>query len=166
MEIVINDSEVEEILIHDIISPSKDNGTVINSQVGKRFEGHDELTKEIAAIDAIQLGPSNAKSIHGIIESSLSKYSNGMDVKEETRNDILAFKHNIADKAIAKLMDTLDLFNPSGIEKQVDIARAASQMAGIVERVSGMNRSNGNNVHLHLHAPNQKKLESYEVIDV
>jgi hypothetical protein len=166
MKLILDDSELSEIKIQDVIK-SNDKGIVVPNLKGKRGKGEDNLTKKLAAIDAIEVGSSKAALIHNIPQSSASKYKDGLDVgDDETRAEILGIKHNIADKAIAKLMDTLDLFNPSGIEKQVDVARAASQMAGIVERVSGLGKNGGNNVHLHLHAPNQRKVEEYDVIDV
>jgi predicted transcriptional regulator len=166
MKMILEDNEVEEILISDIVK-SDDRGLVIEKgKTGPKNEKHhEEIKKEIAAIDSLTMSQIEAGRINGITQSGVSGYINGRNVDEETRNNILSIKHKIADKAITKLMDTLDLFNPNGIEKQVDIARAAGQIAGIVERISGKSSSD-NSIHLHLHAPRMRTLDSYKVIDV
>jgi len=168
MKLVLDDDEVEELKISDIIGRSADKGLVVQrDKFGKSVSTrYDELTKEIIASDAITIGSRKAAHLHDVSTQTPHAYRNGEQMNEETRNNVLTMKHNIADKAITKLMDTLDLFDPNGIEKQVDIARAASQMAGVVEKVSNFGKSEGGNVHLHLYAPEQKKLKSYDIIDV
>jgi hypothetical protein len=43
----------------------KDKGNIIIPTVGERGRGIDDITKEIIANDAIELGPSAAARIHG-----------------------------------------------------------------------------------------------------
>ncbi len=169
MELVTFDDEIVEIKIEDILK-SNDKGKIIikGEKVGLRDEGKDDITKEIIALDTMNVGPSLASQIHSVPVSSASKYSDGKDISDDdTRSRVLGVRHNIADKAVAQLMDTLNLFDPSNIEKPLDQIKAASMLANIVEKVSiGSNKNGGNEVHLHLYGPKQNKIDRYEVIDV
>ncbi len=167
MDLILDDDEVKEITFDDFINGTDQGKVIIKGEFqGKRNEGKDEITKEIIAYDSIELGPSKAAEIHGVPKSSASKYSDGLDIKDEdAKSRILAKKHDIADTATAKLMETLGLFDPSGIEKQTDIIRSAAMLASIVEKVSGNNKG-GNNIELHLYAPKQNSIEKYPIIDV
>lgn len=168
MEIFNNDSEIKEITIDDIIkSNDKAVITIKGENVGKSGEDRDNLVKEITAIDALEVGASKAALINGVPQSSASKYSDGKDIEDdETRARVMQHKYHIADTATAKLMETLGLFDPTGIEKQTDIVKAAASLASIVEKVSSKDKNNGNEIHLHLYAPKQNKINSYQVIDV
>lgn len=169
MNIFIDDNEVEEKLISDVVK-SFDTAiiTIKGENVGKRDEGKDDLTKEIIANDAIVLGSQVASRIHGVPQSSASKYKDGLDIADDdTRTRVLATRHNIADTAVAKLMETLNMFRPDAIDKQVDVIKSASMLAGIVEKISVKDGKNGGNeVHLHLYGPKQNKIDRYETIDV
>lgn len=169
MEIINYDEEIKEILIEDIIK-SNDKGKIIikGEKVGKSGEHRDDLTKELAAYDSMNLGPSKSSEIHSVPVSSASKYSDGKDISDDdTRSRVLGVRHNIADKAVAQLMDTLNLFDPTAIEKQTDIIKSAAMLASIVEKVTvNSNRNGGNEVHLHLYGPKQNKIDKYEVIDI
>jgi hypothetical protein len=168
MNIIVPEEEVREISIEEAIK-SNDSARIVIKGEGQgtnRGEGREELVKQIIAHDAIALGPSEAARIHGVDQASASRYHDGLDIKDEDiKSDILATRHNIADKATAKLMQALDLFDPTCIEKHVDIVKAAASLAGIVERVTGKDKG-GNEVKLILYAPKQVNVEKYEVIDV
>src|ERR1700752_394245 len=130
MNIIVPDEEVKEITIEDAIK-SIDSARIIikGENVGKRKEQEEELTKQIVAHDAIALGPSEAARIHGVPQSSASKYRDGLDIKDEDiKADILATRHNIADKATAKLMQELDLFDPACFDKQSELIKAAGTL--------------------------------------
>jgi hypothetical protein len=166
MKMIIDDSEIELKEIKDI---THDHGKVIvkHEDQGKRHEAIPEIVKEIAAYDSLAIGSSKSAEINGVPQSSASKYGDGKDISDEdTKARIMSTKYNIADTAITKLMETLDLFNPQDIEKPNDIIKAAGQLAGIVEKVSAKEREGGNQVHLHLYGPKQRALSSYEVIEV
>src|SRR5678809_1042242 len=117
MNIIVPEEEVREISIEEAIKSNDSARIVIKGEnVGKRNEGEEELVKQIIAHDAITLGASRAAEIHGVPQSSASKYKDGLDIKDEDiKADILATRHNIADKATAKLMQALDLFDPTCI---------------------------------------------------
>lgn len=165
MNIFSEGDEIKEILIEDVIR-TEDNGKIILPTVGERKEGIDELTKEIIANDALALGPSLASKIHGVPQSSASKYSNGIDVSEDAKTRILSTKHNIADLATAKLMESLNLFDPTCIEKEKDRVLAASHLANIVEKMTAGGKNEGTKIELHMYAPKQRPLKEYEVIEV
>lgn len=172
MDIITHDEEIKEILIEDIVK-SNDNGKIISSnnplnvKVPHGGERRTDLVKEIIAYDSIELGCRTAGALHGATKTSANDYSNGEKIEDpDVRARILGVKHNIADKAVAQLMETLNLFDPSALEKQTDVIKAAGMLAGIVDKVTGTNKEGGNQVHLHLYGPKQNKIDKYEVIDV
>lgn len=168
MELLIDEEEIKEITLDNFINPN-DNAkiTIIGENVGKRDEGKDDIVKEIIANDALMLGPSRAAELHGIPQSSASKYSNGQDIADEdTRSRVLGRKYDIAELATAKLMNALELFDPNAIEKPRDLINAASALSNIVDKVSGQGKG-GNKIELHLYAPKQNDIRKYgDVIDV
>lgn len=169
MQLLLDDSEIKEIRIEDVLPKSEDRAviTIKGEHLGKRHEGKDDIAKEVIALDAITIGPTEAAKLHGVPQSSASKYANGQDIADDdTRARVLSARHNIADVAVSKLMDTLGMFNPENIEKPIDQIRAAGHLANIVEKMTGSDRNNGNEVHLHLYGPKQKSLEHFTVIDV
>lgn len=163
MKMILDDSEVE---LSPITIISEDKGLVIISKVGERGIGKDELTKEIIANDALVVGPTLAAQIHNVNISTASKYKDGLDVKEETRKVILNKRNGIADTAVDKLMESLQMFEPSDIEKPLDRIRAAHSLASIVEKMTPNSKTGDNEIHLHLYAPKQRPLKEYDVIEV
>lgn len=165
MKLILEESELEELKIEDLLK-SNDGGKVITPEVGKRGEGESDIVKEITAIDTINFGSNVAARINGVSVPSASKYGDGKDVgNEELKTKILSTKYNIQDTAVTKLMETLDLFDPTEMSKQTDIINAAQKLSSIVEKVAG-GETKERAVHLHLYAPNQKKLKDYDIIDV
>lgn len=167
MKIFIDDLEIEELKIEDSLK-SDDKGILKQNNRG-RPEGktNSELQKEFAAIDALELGIVKSGEINDVCFKSAALYRDGENVAPETKTAILNHKYQIEDKATTKLMQTLDLFDPSDIEKPIDLIMAADKLSSIVERVSGKDKLNsGQQVHLHLYNPTQKKISSYDVIDV
>lgn len=163
MNIFLEDSELEE--IKPLEDKTDDHALVINPTVGKRGEENSDLQKELVALDSLILGPSAAAELHGVAQSSASKYSNGKDVPPEIRTNVLATKHGIEDLAVAKLMDTLNLINPSDLEKPRDKIALLSGLSSLVDKISGKDREGNKTVHLHLYGPNQKKEQDYDVIE-
>src|SRR5678815_5607025 len=117
MNIFLEDDELKEI---KPLERSEDNGVVINPEVGKRGEAVPEIVKEVVALDAMLMGPLKASEIHGVPQSSASKYSQGKDVGPDARAVILSRKYDIEDLATMKLMDTLNLIDPTDVEKTKD----------------------------------------------
>jgi len=166
MKLFIQDDEVIEQRIEDTLK-SPDNGVVIKSQVGIKIgENRSDLTKEITALDSLEIGATKAGEINGVPQSSASKYAVGKDIADdETRVRVLNIRNQISDMATSKLMDTLDLFDPTDIEKPRELIAAARDLSTIVEKISGKGEKD-QQVHLHMYMPNQNKVEKYEVIDV
>lgn len=167
MKMFIDDNEIEELKIEDIVK-SEDKGIVISrSNTGSKGKVNSELQKEFAAIDALELGIVKSGEINDVCFKSAALYEKGVHVDPDTKTNILNYKYQIEDKATTKLMETLNLFDPSDIEKPLDLIHAADRLSSIVERVSGKDKTNsGQQVHLHLYNPTQKKIDSYDVIDV
>lgn len=166
MKLFIDDEEIIEMKIEDSLK-SEDKGIIIGNNRG-RPEGktNSELQKEFAAIDSLDLGIVKSGEINDVCFKSAALYRDGENVNPETKTAILNYKYQIEDKATTKLMQTLDLFDPTDIEKQTDLIAAADKLSNIVERISGKDNKSGQSVHLHLYNPTQKKISSYDVIDV
>lgn len=163
MKTILSDEELSEMTIEESIR-SSDNGIVHEDRQGKRGPDVSELQKEIIANDTLAIGPTRAALIHGVPQSSASRYANGENVSEESKSRILDAKHQIRDLATTKLLQSLHLIDPSDLESK-DLPRVASQLSQIVERLE--DKGSGNKVvELHMYAPNQKKVAQYEVIDV
>lgn len=165
MKLIIQDDEVEEkpILIDDT-----DRGIVIRPTIGERGNEIDSLTKEIIANDAIEVGITKAAEIHGVSTYSASRYKDGEDIgkDEDVRSRVLAKRHGIADLAVSKLMESLNLFNPSNIEKPRELISAARDLAAISKDMAGDSKSGDREIHLHLYSPKQRPLNEYTIIDV
>lgn len=163
MKTILSDEELSEITIAESIR-SNDKAVVILDRQGQRGPDLSELQKEIIANDANAIGPTRAAEIHGITQSSASRYANGEDVKPETQARILDAKHEIRDLATTKLLQTLNLIDPTDVENK-DLPRVASTLSQIVERLEDKGKG-GNTVELHMYAPQQKKVSQYAIIDV
>ena len=155
--------ELEELTIESSIQ-SNDNAIVIQDRQGQRGPNLSEQQKEIIANDANSIGPTEAARIHGVTQSSASRYANGENVSPETAARILDAKHEIRDIATTKLLQALNLIDPTDVENK-DLPRVASQLSQIVERLEDKSNKNST-VELHLYAPQQKKVNQYAIIDV
>jgi hypothetical protein len=164
MNIFMDDSDLIEI---KPVDETKDYGMVILPTIGKRGEGIDDELKEIIAEDAIQHGPTKAAEIHGVPVSTASRYSNGKDISNpDVKAKILGMKHDIADLAVVKLMDTLNLIDPRHVTKVRDRIALMGGLTKVVDSMVDVKRDEKPQVHLHLFCPEQKKVEDYKVIDV
>jgi hypothetical protein len=168
MDLIIDEEEIKEITLDNFINPNDHAKiTIVGEMEGMRHEGKDEITKEIIANDALVYGASKAAELNGVVQSSASKYKDGMDIKDENaKARILTKKYDIADVATTKLMDALGLIEVRDIEKPLDKIRAASMLSNIVEKVTERSDKGGNTIQLHLYAPKQREVSKYEVIDV
>ena len=164
MKTILSDGELSEITIEDSIK-SNDAAIVIkDGRDGTRGPNLPDLQKEIIAHDAIDIGPTRAAEIHGVSQSSASRYASGESLSEEAKTRVLDNKHQIRDLATTKLLQSLNLIDPTDIESK-DLPRVASQLSQIVERLEDKGKG-GPAVSLHLYAPIQKKIAAYEIIDV
>ena len=165
MKLLIDDSEIE---VKPVEIISNDKGLVIRPRTGEnRGPNRDELTKEILAHDALEIGVRAAGRINGASKSALSEYSNGNDIKDtEIRDGILAKRNGIADHAVNKLIESLSLFDPNEIEKPLDQVRAAQSLASIVEKMTPIGKNGDGEIHLHLYSPKQRHMKDYDTIDV
>lgn len=165
MNIFLEEDQLEEI---KPLEPTEDKGVVINPTVGERGEGKTELQKEIVALDTLEIGPSAAALISGVPASSASKYSQGKDMAPETRNTILSIKNDIKDLAVTKLMDTLNLLDPSDMDKPRDKIALLTAVSNLVDKIENKEKGDDGKptVHLHLYGPKQKEVKDYATIDV
>jgi len=166
MKIFLEDDELDEIDPIKILQ-SSDKGKVITPTVGKRGDGLTDERKEIIANDVIDLGPTKAAEIHGISIPSASKYGNGQDItNRDIRAGVIARKNDIENVAVVKLMDTLNLIDPAKVPKVRDKIALMTGLSNLVDKIGSDKDAGKPQVHLHLHAPTQKKESDYEVIDV
>lgn len=170
MKIIIADKDIKEDSLLDLRTNDKSSikitgqGPTKNNGRGPEIP---ELTKELAALDKLSLTGKEVAEIHGITPQSVNGYGRGENISDETKVIVESTKNQISNKAVGALMATLDLFNPRGLEDQMEIVGAASKLAGIVEKLGPKEKRENDNVHIHLYAPRMKKIEDYgDVIDV
>jgi hypothetical protein len=166
MNIFMEDDDLKEI---PAVPPSEDLGRVIVPTQGKREEEISILQKEIAALDAQLIGPTEAARIHDVSIPSASKWSNGKDMgkEDEVRSRILSRKFDIQDTAVTKLMETLDILDPSDLVKTREKVMVINSLGNLVDKMTARNEVPAAAVHLHMYMPNQKAITDYgKVIDV
>lgn len=163
------DDEVEEV---KPVAPSEDYGKQISPtrDIGDKRDGRptkeeerSDLAKELIAQDSLDMGVRAAANIHGIGKTTAANYTKESDAK--TR--LIDQKFEIQNLAVAKLMQTLNLIDPSDVEKPRDRVAILNSLSQVVDKISnGDDAKKGTGaVHLHLYAPPQKKESDYEVID-
>ena len=148
-----------------------------------RGEGNtnlDPLTKELVAIDGalVPFGRGTTQTdiakIHGVKQEEVSYLSRGFDRSniderkedEPIKESINQVKYRALDAATTKLMETLDLFDPSALN-QKNLPDAAVKMASVMERLEGRgNVSSAPPVQFHIYAPRTRHEDQYEVIEV
>ncbi len=183
MKVIISDEELKgrmrlplptlvergEGLLPDIIVPP----SLGRPDDGKKIDG---LTKELVAIDGA-LGISTQHEIarvHGVTQTEVSFLKNGFDRSniegrkedEEIKATVNQVKYNIIDKATCKLMEVLDIFEPTALS-QKQLPGAAVQVAGVIERLEGRGSlTHAPNVSFHIYAPRNRHEDQYEVIEV
>jgi predicted XRE-type DNA-binding protein len=139
-------------------------------------ENKDELTKELIARDAVSttLTQKEVALVHNVTQPEVSFLSRGYDrtniedrkVNEEVHLAVQQTKHKIIDRATTRLMETLELFEPSALEQKL-LPDAATKMASVIERIEGRgNISNQPPVNFHIYAPRTRHEDQYEVINI
>ena len=157
-------TEEEEIEIPAVPS-SNDNGTVITPSAKDRVYRTD-LEKEIIGIDTIDNGSRIAAPIHNINPSNAADYAAGNRMSEDSKARVLSHKYQIQDVAVTKLMETLNLLDPSQMEKTKDQISFMNGLSNLVDKITDKKTEGVRAVHLHLYGPKQKQEKDYEVIDV
>lgn len=164
MNIFLDDKELEEI---KPVKESDDKGLVISpNHTGSEPERPD-IIKEIIANDAAELGRKQAAEIHGVSERSVSRYSAGERVSEDTKSRILDRKHEIQNIAVTKLMQTLNLLDPNSLESEKDKVTVMNGLSQVLDRLGDNGSKSGDRaIHLHMTLPTMKKETDYDVIEV
>jgi predicted transcriptional regulator len=180
MKILVEDKDIKIDDLSDLLNTSDKSLIKIKGQGPHIGEGRKEeiptLIKELVAIEgaAGNISQKEIADIYGVTQSTVSHLSNGKKgtnsdspIDEDLKETTDRVKHKIENAAVAKLMSTLDLFDPHGLEGQMEVITAATKLAGVVEKIKGRNSEKGdNNVHLHLYQPRMKKVTDFEVIEV
>lgn len=178
MKIFIDDEEIKEIPIFQV--PTVIDGTiVIPDALGRKKDkpNKSQLQKEIIALDTVdsRLSQKSLAQIHGITQTEVSIHGRAIDRSNidgrksdnELKDLINAKKYSIADAATSRLMESLDLFNPTALD-QKDLPAAASKMAAIVERVTQgfEGAQTGPQILFQVYAPRTRSEDTYDVIVV
>lgn len=107
----------------------------------------------------------------GIGKSAVNDYSNGQVGQEsnpELKTIIQQKREDAEDVAISNLMACLQLI-PSkleGAKKVTDLSKVAKDMSSIAQNLRPKEeKEKEGGIHFHIHAPRQKSLDDYEVID-
>lgn len=176
MKIIVDGKEIKEDSLDDLFKTTDKSVRTVDGKGSTKGNGRGEevpqLTRELAALDSLTIGQSRAAELHDVPQPSINAYVEGKHtnagevVDPDLKNSVLAVKHRIENAAVAKLMGTLDLFDPACLENQMEVVTAAGKLANIVEKMQGKDAKNGPQVILHLHETRMKKVEDFEVIEV
>lgn len=183
MKIIISDDELKDKMRLPLPS-LLENGNlklpdiVVPPELG-RPEGStnkDQVTKEIIALDGA-FGSNGQKAIariHGVTQPEVSFLSKGFDrtnvdtrqENEELKTTINQVKHKIVDRATCKLMEALDIFEPSALD-QKQLPSAMVSVASVIERMENKGPTSAiAPVNFHIYAPRTRHEDQYEVIQV
>ena len=163
MNIFLDDSELTEI---KPISESDDKGLVITPKTGEKKQEISDLRKEITAIETIESTARRAAELHGVGKSSASLYAKGEGLSGDARARVLGIRNDIQDLAITKLMDTLNLLNPEGVDKERDKVAIITGLSQVIEKLNPAKNENDKPVvHLHMYSPVQKVEKDYDIIE-
>lgn len=139
----------------------------------------DPLTKELIALDGAfvafgNMSQTDVALVHGVKQEEVSYLSRAHDRSNidtrktdvELATQINQAKFKIIDSATTKLMETLEIFEPSAL-RQRELPSAALQMTAIIEKLEGRgNLTNAANVQFHIYAPKTRNENDYDVITV
>jgi hypothetical protein len=178
MKIIVDDEEIVEVplLKRPSLLPS---AKIISPESKGRKEGgtnKTQIEKELIALDgalSIDMSQKEIAKIHNVTTTEVSNHSRGFDRSniDTRKNDIELkavinqAKYQIADVATAKLMESLNLFQPRYLE-QKELPIAAKNMAIIMEKVSQNFEGEKNNVNFIVYAPRMRSEDSYDIIEV
>jgi hypothetical protein len=166
MKIFRERKEAEEI---KPVGESTDKGKVVTPSKPDPTKNKDlsDTVKGMIAVDALTSTIREASIIHGMSETAVHNLTKTTPEGQEVRAIQLMRRHEIADVATAKLMQTLDLLSPHEIDKETDKITVIQGLSKVLEKMNGDNKEQGSRtVHLHLYAPNQRSEKDYEVINV
>lgn len=155
--------EVEDEVEIMPVPPTEDKAIVVTPSHIIKPERVTDIVKEMAAIDAIELSVRDAGAINGVSKSQAHLYSHGIGLSEEAKTRVLSKKYEIQDTAVTKLMQTLNLLDPTEMDNKEKISLVNSLSK--VTSVGTIDEKSGVKVTLNLYTPNQKKEKDYEVIE-
>lgn len=158
----------EEIKLDDLSSLRRGNAvekTIGSGQLGNKSKSINEVTKTLIAIDAAgkELTQTEIAQIHGTKQPVVSRIA-----KEQRENpevlDVVSKTKEIANLANNKLLETLTIFDPKGLENQMEVVTAFSKLAGAVEKVNGRANAGkeGSNVNIVFFNPRDISVEDYK----
>lgn len=188
MKILVDDKDIRLDDLSDLLGsstgPADKSLIKIKGQGPHKGDGRgkeiDELTKEFIAIDSASASltkdvtQSEIANIYGVTQTTVSHLGQGKlgtgddaNVDESLKNKVARVRDNIEESATSKLLATLDLFNPNGLEDQNQIINAAQKMASVVEKIRGNKDSRtGPQVQVILYQPRMKEVKDFDVIEV
>jgi len=130
----------------------------------------DPITREMIALDALVMPQKDVAVLHDVPQSLVSNAVNGMVNRredEELKAKINDKKYQIKDLAVSKLMSTLDLFNPAGLDSQLEVVAAADRLANVVNKMEDRNTNLlGPQVNIVFYNPRQQNENTYDIIEV
>ena len=177
MKILIDDEEIQEIPVLPMPSIDKSGVVIMPAKIGRKSGGENKpkLEKELIALDATlsDIPQTQLAKIHSVSQTEVSLHSRAIDRSTiddrktdiELKGLINQKKYKIADQATAKLMQSLDLFQPEYLD-QKDLPSAAAKMASIVEKVASNFETPGSQVTFNVYTPRARDESSFEVIEV
>lgn len=178
MKIIHTDEEIIEKKIVLPMPEIDDQGEVkVPEILGRKKDSHvSEGKKNLIAFDSVMsnLSQSDIARIHGTSQSLVSYTSQGFNATNidtrkkdpDVRQVLSETREKVATAASAKLLESLDLFNPTGLE-QKELPGAALKLSTVLEKASqGFTGNEGPKVSFIVMAPRMRKEEDYGMIDV
>lgn len=170
---IVDESEFNKSLTDSKSAPSLVRIQNKGKQVGDAPIGNS--VRKIISDEALTSG--NNKSTADAFGVGISTIEQGKRGQIGRRNDddlstfIKSRKNALAEVAMDKLgaaMDSItdDKLNQASLKESADVAKSMASIVRDMTADDGMNNKNEMNVQFVLHAPEMKKLEDYQVIDL
>lgn len=180
---IVSDEEFEserrklDSSIHDssLSDEKKSNLTITEIETGRgNTKEVPSVVREIIA-EAKLSGESN-KEIQKhfpVSSSSISAYQHGVTstaAYNKPKNERLQkVRNNVSKRAGNRLLEALDALGNKdlNVESAKDVSSIAKDMAAVFEKITPeIKEEKEKTFHLHIHAPKQKSVDDYEVIDI
>lgn len=160
--------------LEDLRVPSADRSLTKRLGSGNdngRTKTTDPLTVEMAALDmADGMRQTDVAKVYGISQESAHHYSEGKrsehgEADKDLELNIKDRKYQIHDKAVTKLMDTLNLFDPTACEDQKEVINAATKLAGVIDKLQTKEQNNQAPVQVMIYSPRLRESKDYKEVE-
>lgn len=148
-----------------------DNVTILPLHPHKGRPALSDAERAAIGVAAVLTSPAQAARDFGVSSTTAMRAAEGKNaagvMHPAVQSQIQTRLDKVADQAIDRLTAALNNLTDKkiGDEKGTGIAKIASDMANIVEKITPKNRE-ADNVQVIIYAPQQRDISEYEVVDV